>query len=243
MRRGVGIGCACIIAMLSGCSVPTRQEAFDSVAQQTRTHLVWIKTDQDAREVDRRVRGLLSEPLSEENAIRIALINNRTLQQAYEEIGIAQSELVEAGFDHLATLGIQGPGWMMPQFAEPKTYRFHWDNLAVGLGIFSIGLFKKVVLADGIAPYADAVFAPADAGWVPGAGEAFVQRLLGYPQGHIFYKPPSAEGALERRKPRRAGSARRDHVGDDGVGVAGLPVLPHEDREDGRRDRASMEDT
>lgn len=105
MRRGVGIGCACIIAMLSGCSVPTRQEAFDSVAQQTRTHLVWIKTDQDAREVDRRVRGLLSEPLSEENAIRIALINNRTLQQAYEEIGIAHAQLVQAGLWNNPVLG------------------------------------------------------------------------------------------------------------------------------------------
>ena len=39
---------------------------------------------------------------------------------------------------------------MMPQFAEPKTYRFHWENLAVGLGIFSIGLFKKVVIADAL---------------------------------------------------------------------------------------------
>jgi alginate O-acetyltransferase complex protein AlgI len=46
-----------------------------------------------------------------------------------------------------------------------------------GAAIVAIGLFKKVVLADGIAPYADAVFAPADAGWVPGAGEAWLGAL------------------------------------------------------------------
>ena len=37
-------------------------------------------------------------------------------------------------------------------------------NLAVGATLFFIGLFKKVVLADGIAPVANAVFGAADAG-------------------------------------------------------------------------------
>ena len=47
-------------------------------------------------------------------------------------------------------------------------------NLVAGLGIFAIGLFKKVVLADGISPYADAVFNPADAGQLPSASEAWL---------------------------------------------------------------------
>jgi len=37
-------------------------------------------------------------------------------------------------------------------------------NVAVGLSIFIIGLFKKLVLADGVAPYASAVFTLADGG-------------------------------------------------------------------------------
>jgi D-alanyl-lipoteichoic acid acyltransferase DltB (MBOAT superfamily) len=37
-------------------------------------------------------------------------------------------------------------------------------NIAIGLSIFAIGLFKKTVLADGIAPYANTVFAQAEAG-------------------------------------------------------------------------------
>ena len=37
-------------------------------------------------------------------------------------------------------------------------------NLAVGATLFCIGLFKKIVLADGIAPVANAVFGAADAG-------------------------------------------------------------------------------
>lgn len=49
---------------------------------------------------------------------------------------------------------------MMPQFAHIDS-RLRADNLAVGLSIFAIGLFKKVVLADGIAPYVPATFAAA----------------------------------------------------------------------------------
>lgn len=47
---------------------------------------------------------------------------------------------------------------VMPQFADRATYRFERENLAVGLTIFCLGLFKKVVFADTIAGYATPVF-------------------------------------------------------------------------------------
>ncbi|MCC6156280.1 MAG: MBOAT family protein, partial [Candidatus Hydrogenedentes bacterium] len=52
---------------------------------------------------------------------------------------------------------------IIPQFEDPKTFRFDSMHLATGITIFSVGLFKKVVLADGIAPYANHVFAMAEA--------------------------------------------------------------------------------
>lgn len=67
-------------------------------------------------------------------------------------------------FPHLIAGPVLHHKEMMPQFARPATYRVHWDNLSVGLTIFSIGLFKKVVLADGIAPFASPVFAAAAGG-------------------------------------------------------------------------------
>jgi D-alanyl-lipoteichoic acid acyltransferase DltB (MBOAT superfamily) len=45
-----------------------------------------------------------------------------------------------------------------PQFFEPKTYQFQPQNIAVGITIFAVGLFKKVVIADAVAPYANQVF-------------------------------------------------------------------------------------
>ena len=57
---------------------------------------------------------------------------------------------------------------MVPQFALPETFRPRAENFAVGLTIFAIGLFKKAVLADGIAAYATPVFGAAAAGAHPG---------------------------------------------------------------------------
>ena len=53
---------------------------------------------------------------------------------------------------------------MLPQFARDVIYRLNHRNLAVGITIFSIGLFKKVVLADGVAVFANPVFSAAEAG-------------------------------------------------------------------------------
>lgn len=51
-----------------------------------------------------------------------------------------------------------------PQFDSPRPVRSFADDLAVGLTMFSIGLLKKTVLADGVAPYASPVFTAAEHG-------------------------------------------------------------------------------
>lgn len=62
-------------------------------------------------------------------------------------------------FPHLIAGPILHHKEMMPQFAQPDNYRFRADNLSIGGTLFVIGLAKKVLLADEIAPYADAGFA------------------------------------------------------------------------------------
>lgn len=51
-------------------------------------------------------------------------------------------------FPHLIAGPILHNREMMPQYADPGTFRFNAANLAVGLSIFTIGLVKKTVLAD-----------------------------------------------------------------------------------------------
>ncbi len=62
-------------------------------------------------------------------------------------------------FPHLIAGPILHNREMLPQFADPKTYRLQLDNLAIGLSIFVIGLGKKVIIADPLAVAADAGFA------------------------------------------------------------------------------------
>src|SRR5215831_11973005 len=53
-------------------------------------------------------------------------------------------------FPHLIAGPILHHREMMPQFDEPATYKLNYKHLAVGITIFAIGLFKKVVIADGV---------------------------------------------------------------------------------------------
>jgi D-alanyl-lipoteichoic acid acyltransferase DltB (MBOAT superfamily) len=62
-------------------------------------------------------------------------------------------------FPHLIAGPVLHHKEMMPQFQQASTYRVNWEDVAVGLTIFFIGLFKKVVIADGVAPYASPLFA------------------------------------------------------------------------------------
>ncbi len=67
-------------------------------------------------------------------------------------------------FPHLIAGPILHHKEIMPQFGRRATYVFSYENCAVGLTIFSMGLFKKVVLADSIGPFAQVVFEAASRG-------------------------------------------------------------------------------
>ncbi len=79
-------------------------------------------------------------------------------------------------FPHLLAGPLYHHMEIMPQFAAPPT-RARGEDLAVGLTIFVIGLFKKVVLADGIAFYANPVFDAAAGGANPTLVEAWGAAL------------------------------------------------------------------
>jgi len=67
-------------------------------------------------------------------------------------------------FPHLIAGPIVHHKDLMPQFARKLVKSGLAGDLAVGATIFSIGLFKKAVLADNVAPYATRVFDSALAG-------------------------------------------------------------------------------
>lgn len=100
-----------------------------------------------------------------------------TWRKGVREVQFIHYGLFVTYFPHLIAGPVLHHAQMMPQFREAGTYRFNPANLTAGLCIFGIGLFKKVVLADGISPYADAVFDAADAGKTPDFAEAWLGSL------------------------------------------------------------------
>jgi D-alanyl-lipoteichoic acid acyltransferase DltB (MBOAT superfamily) len=67
-------------------------------------------------------------------------------------------------FPHLIAGPIVHHYQLIPQFARSEVYRFSAYDFTVGLGIFCIGLFKKVVIADRFALSATPVFSAAETG-------------------------------------------------------------------------------
>jgi D-alanyl-lipoteichoic acid acyltransferase DltB (MBOAT superfamily) len=53
---------------------------------------------------------------------------------------------------------------MMPQFSKVVSYRQRLDDFALGAFVFSIGLAKKLVIADSVAPLAGKLFGNSEAG-------------------------------------------------------------------------------
>jgi cobalt-zinc-cadmium efflux system outer membrane protein len=95
------VACSSILAMtLPAGSVREKEEAFQGVQQSVRDRTgkgVRWEEDQAAHEQARQdVRMLLRKPLTINTAVQIALLNNRSLQATFEEIGLSAAEVLNA---------------------------------------------------------------------------------------------------------------------------------------------------
>ena len=92
---------AAVLAVLGGCASFSTDGGFGSVEQAASTRLgkdvKWARTDADRQALAQRVDELLARPLSPDDAVQVALLNNRGLQADFAELGITEAELVQAG--------------------------------------------------------------------------------------------------------------------------------------------------
>lgn len=80
-------------------------------------------------------------------------------------------------FPHLIAGPVLHHKQMMPQFGHAATYKLNIDNVNIGLTIFTIGLFKKIILADQFALYANPVFDAVAGGGEPKLIDAWAGAL------------------------------------------------------------------
>lgn len=81
-----------------------------------------------------------------------------TYRERLKPFGMVHYGLFVTYFPHLVAGPILHHRDMLPQFASRRVYLASWRNLAAGLTVFVIGLSKKLLIADQMAPYADAAF-------------------------------------------------------------------------------------
>ena len=86
--------------LLAACQTFSSDGGMAPVAsfanQELGKDVVAIRNDDDAASARATVERLLKRPLSADAAVQIALLNNRRLQAAYNELGIAEADLVQS---------------------------------------------------------------------------------------------------------------------------------------------------
>lgn len=97
--------------LLSGCKTFSPNGGMDFVAGvaggELQKDVVAIRTAEDADATRARVEALLRKPLTADAAVQIALLNNRGLQAAYNALGIAEAEMIQASLPPAPTVSVE----------------------------------------------------------------------------------------------------------------------------------------
>ncbi len=136
---------ATVVLLVVGCGSSSLdpQPAFDDVragvAERSGRLITWRRQDKPAVALTSQIEEMLSDELSLDEAVRIALLNNRRLQATYERLGIAQAQVVQAGLLRNPMLDVslrfaEGPG---------SDYIFEMGAIQDILDVFLIPLRKR----------------------------------------------------------------------------------------------------
>ncbi|MDB5950073.1 MAG: transporter [Massilia sp.] len=94
-------GAFAAVAVLAGCASVSSDRGFGTVSALAKQRLGQdvrlLRNDDDARALDALITEKLRTPLTADDAVQIALLNNRALQSTYWNVGIAHADLVQAG--------------------------------------------------------------------------------------------------------------------------------------------------
>jgi outer membrane protein TolC len=97
--------------LVSACKTLSPDAGMDAVADiagdALKADMQAIRTPEQAAAARAKVAELLRRPLTARAAVQVALLNNRGLQAAYNELGIAEAAMVEASLPPSPTFSLQ----------------------------------------------------------------------------------------------------------------------------------------
>ncbi len=89
------------VLFAAGCAQVPKEAGFNEVQglveERVDYRLQWNQKTEADRDVEKAIEQLLQSELTPEASVQIALLNNRNLQAVYEDLGITQADVVEAG--------------------------------------------------------------------------------------------------------------------------------------------------
>ncbi|QSQ20274.1 TolC family protein [Pyxidicoccus parkwayensis] len=98
MRRSALIA---LTLLASGCASIQKERGHAEVAALVEERLGrktrWNQGTPEDAEVQRHLDALLKEDLTSDRAVEVALLNNPALQSTYEDLGVSQADMVQAG--------------------------------------------------------------------------------------------------------------------------------------------------
>jgi len=99
-RASIGWLCLLLVG-LTGCASVDLRAGFPEVSavveERAATKIVWNRGNELDLEAAEKLRALLRKKFTADDAVQIAMLNNRNLQAIYSDLGLAQAELVQAG--------------------------------------------------------------------------------------------------------------------------------------------------
>jgi cobalt-zinc-cadmium efflux system outer membrane protein len=88
-------------ALALGCASTSPEPAFRDVAKDVQARsaqrIQWAQGGTEDKDIERAADAILARELRVEDAVQVAILLNKNLAATYEELGIAQADLVQAG--------------------------------------------------------------------------------------------------------------------------------------------------
>lgn len=99
MRKAFTLACTALLA--GGCASIQKERGHSEVAALVEERIGrktrWNQGTPEDADVSRHLDTLLKEALTSDRAVEVALLNNPALQATYEDLGISQADMVQAG--------------------------------------------------------------------------------------------------------------------------------------------------
>lgn len=127
--------------ILTGCATFTKDGGLDSVSELTKERTGQTvqreKSAEDVKVTQSAVDQLLAKPLTPDSAVQVALVNNKGLQAALAELGVAEASLVQAG-------RLRNPGYSFGQLHGDGNSEINRSIMFDFVGLLTMPLRRNI---------------------------------------------------------------------------------------------------